>query len=100
MEVGTSPTLRSRQLGGPASHLSFTRRARGFAMTLLNSNLLPELRQHGDVVGGLVEAAHIFVDAGRNEAVGRLGRQQDMVYPDAVVLAPGARLVIPEGVRP
>src|SRR5215208_2038750 len=26
MEVGTSPTLRGRHLGGPASHLSFTRR--------------------------------------------------------------------------
>src|SRR5215216_3474893 len=25
-EVGTSPTLRSRHLGGPASHLSFTPR--------------------------------------------------------------------------
>src|SRR5215213_7598918 len=26
MEVGTSPTLRSRHLGGPASHLSFNPR--------------------------------------------------------------------------
>jgi 2-polyprenyl-6-methoxyphenol hydroxylase-like FAD-dependent oxidoreductase len=40
------------------------------------------------------------VDADVGQAVGRLGRQEEVVDPDAVVLLPGAGLVVPEGVDP
>ena len=51
------------------------------------------------VVGRLVPAAHMLVDAGIDEAVGRLRRQQQVVDADAVVLLPGAGLIIPERVE-
>ena len=39
------------------------------------------------------------VDAGVDQPVGGLRRQQQMVDADAVVLLPGAGLVVPEGVE-
>ena len=39
------------------------------------------------------------VDAGIDQPVGGLRRQQQMVDADAVVLLPGAGLVVPEGVE-
>src|SRR5437588_241510 len=50
-----------------------------------------------NVVGRLLPGAHVLVDAGGDEAVGRLRRQQQVIDPDTVVLLPGARLIIPEG---
>ena len=41
----------------------------------------------------------MLVDPRRNQPVGRLGRQQQVVDADAPVLLPGARLVIPERVE-
>ena len=50
------------------------------------------------MVGGLLPAAGVLVDAGGDEPVGRLRRGQDVVDADAVVLLPGARLIVPERV--
>ena len=55
-----------------------------------------EVDVNRDVVGGLLPAAHMLVDAGGDQPVGGLWRHQDMVDADAVVLLPSARLVIPE----
>ena len=41
----------------------------------------------------------MLVDAGGDEPVGGLRRQQQMVDADAVVLLPGAGLIVPEGVE-
>jgi len=42
----------------------------------------------------------MLVDAARRQPVSRLGRQQQVVDPDAPVLLPGAGLIVPEGVEP
>src|SRR6185503_6683701 len=57
-----------------------------------------QFHPNGHVVGRLLPAAGELVDAGSVEAVGRLRRHQDMVDADAMVLLPGAGLVVPEGV--
>src|SRR5579871_4173016 len=51
------------------------------------------------MVGGLVPAAHMLVDLRLDEAIGGLWRQQQMIDADAVVLLPGASLIIPKGVE-
>ena len=55
-----------------------------------------QLDPDGHVVGWLFPAAGEFVDAGRSKPIGCLGRSQDVVDADAVVLLPGAGLIIPE----
>src|ERR1043166_3837167 len=50
------------------------------------------------VIGGALPGAHVLVDAGGEEPVGRLRRHQHVVDADAVVLLPGAGLIIPERV--
>ena len=48
---------------------------------------------------GFSQLAHMLVDRRRDQPVGGLRRQQEMVDADAVVLLPGAGLVIPERVE-
>ena len=57
-----------------------------------------ELAPDRDMVGRLGLAALVLVDADGREAVGGLRREQQMVDAQAVVLLPGAGLVIPVGV--
>src|SRR6185437_901338 len=57
-----------------------------------------ELAPHRHMVGRLVPATHMFVDAAGLEAIGRLRRQHNVIDADAVILLPCARLVVPEGV--
>jgi hypothetical protein len=38
----------------------------------------------------------MFVDAALLQAIGRLRRKQKMVYADAQIFLPGARLIVPE----
>ena len=49
-----------------------------------------------DVVGRLVVGARALVDRGDFEAVGGGRREQQVIDADAVVLLPGAGLVVPE----
>src|SRR6185437_362180 len=58
-----------------------------------------EVDPHRRMVGGLVAPAHGLVDGDRSKPVGGLGRQDEVVDTDAVVLLPGARLVVPESVE-
>src|ERR1700734_664521 len=58
-----------------------------------------QLDPHRRVVGGLVAPAHLLVDRDRLQFIGSLGGQKQMVDADAVVLLPGARLIIPKGVE-
>ena len=51
------------------------------------------------MIGGLIAAAHFLVDRHRLQFIGSLGGQKQMVDADAVVLLPGARLIIPKGVE-
>src|SRR3546814_7788626 len=55
-------------------------------------------RFRSGVVGWLLAAARGSIDAARRQPVGGLGRQQQVVDPQAVVLRPGAGLIIPEAV--
>src|SRR5882757_2968900 len=48
------------------------------------------------MVRRLLPAAHVLVDAGVDEPVSRLWREQDVVDADAIVLLPGAGLIVPE----
>src|SRR5437588_38834 len=81
-----------------------TPRARGAcsstprATCATRSHLNIEIDPHRHVVGGALPGAHVLVDTGGEEAVGRLGRHQHVVDADAVVLLPGARLIVPERV--
>src|SRR5580692_10400233 len=54
---------------------------------------------HGCMVGGLVAGSHLLVDRDRLQLVGGLRRQEQMVDADAVVLLPGASLIIPKAVE-
>src|SRR5271169_3180143 len=58
-----------------------------------------QVDSHGRMVGGLVASAHLLVDRDRLQLVGGLRRQEQMVDADAVVLLPGARLIIPKAVE-
>src|SRR5271166_1572934 len=49
-----------------------------------------------NVVGRLFPAAHVLVDAARDEPVGGLWREQHMVDANSVVLLPGTGLIVPE----
>ena len=51
------------------------------------------------VVGRLLPGPHMLVDAGAGEPVGGLRRQQQVIDADAVVLLPGAGLIVPERVE-
>src|SRR5215831_210818 len=51
------------------------------------------------VIGWLVPAADMAVDARIDQAVGGLRRQQQMIDADAVILCPCAGLVIPKAVE-
>src|ERR1700733_5813606 len=51
------------------------------------------------MIGGLIAAAHFLVDRHGLQSVCGLRRQEKMVDADAVVLLPGARLIIPERVE-
>src|SRR6185369_8174475 len=64
-----------------------------------SSRLQVEIRPHWYVVGRLLPGAHIAVDADIGQAVAGLRREQEVVDPDAPVLLPGARLVVPERVE-
>ena len=57
-----------------------------------------EIDPHRDVVRRLLPGADVLVDADAGQPVGGLRRQQQMVDADAVVLLPGAGLIVPEGV--
>ena len=59
----------------------------------------PDQTTNRHVVGRLFPSAHVLVDAGADEPVGGLRRQQHMVDADAVVLLPGAGLIVPERVE-
>ena len=50
------------------------------------------------MIGGLVAATHLAVNGARLQSVRGLRRQQQVVDADAVVLGPGAGLIIPERV--
>ena len=50
------------------------------------------------MIGRLLPGPHIAVDPDLEEAVAGLWRQQQMIDPQALVLLPGAGLIIPEGV--
>jgi len=50
------------------------------------------------VVRGLFRGAQLLVDFDAFQPVGGLRREQQMVDAQTVVLLPGARLIIPEGV--
>ena len=52
------------------------------------------------MVGRLVGAARLAIDAGRLESIGGLGRQQQMIDAQSLVALPAAGLVVPEGVEP
>src|SRR5215475_9674135 len=52
-----------------------------------------------NVVGGLVPSAHMAVDAGIDQPVRRLRRQQQMVNADTVVLDPCAGLIVPKSIE-
>ncbi len=54
----------------------------------------------GTCVGRFLPAADMLVDAAGDKLVGRFRRQQQVVDADAVVLLPGAGLIVPEGVLP
>ena len=58
-----------------------------------------QLDPYRHVVGRLLPGAHVLVDAGGDEPVGRLRREQQVVDADAVVLLPGAGLIVPERVE-
>src|SRR5438105_699794 len=51
------------------------------------------------MVGRLFPGAHVFVDGRAGELIGGWRREQDVVDADAVVLLPGAGLVVPERVE-
>src|ERR1700722_16364705 len=51
------------------------------------------------MVRSLVAPAHLLVDRHRLQIVGGLRGQEQMVDPDAVVLLPGARLIVPERIE-
>ena len=51
-----------------------------------------------DVVGRLLPAAHIAIDADIDEPVAGLRRKQQVVNPQAPILLPAAGLIVPEGV--
>src|SRR5262249_39912740 len=59
-----------------------------------------EIRPYRDVVGRLLPATHMLVDADRAEPVGRLRGEHEVIDADAVVLLPGTGLVIPESIEP
>ena len=59
-----------------------------------------ELDPDRNMVGWLFPGAHMLVDAGGGQAVGGLRREQQMIDADAVVLLPGAGLVVPERIEP
>ena len=58
-----------------------------------------EIDDHRHVVGRLFPSTDMPIDGRADEPVGGLRRQQDMVDADAVVLLPGAGLIVPEGVE-
>src|SRR5690606_32661408 len=58
-----------------------------------------ELDRDRNVVRGLLPCAHMLLDRCASKAVGGFRRQQQVVNADAVVLLPGAGLVVPEGVE-
>src|SRR6185437_14699092 len=51
------------------------------------------------VVGRLVPRPHMAVDAGIDQPVGGVRREQQVIDADAVVLGPGSGLVVPERVE-
>src|SRR5690242_4988846 len=61
---------------------------------LLEIEATPDRR----VVGRLIEAARLAVDLAITEAIGGLGREQQVVDAQALVALPAARLIIPEGI--
>ena len=71
---------------------------RYFVCLVLRRQARPPSRR--DMVGRLFPAAHMLVDAARNKPVGGLGREQQMIDANPVVLLPSARLVIPKCIRP
>src|SRR5579871_3058947 len=63
-----------------------------------NPSLYGELDHDRHVIGRLVEGPGALVDGRRGEPVGGERRQEHVVDADAVVLLPGAGLIVPEGV--
>ena len=58
-----------------------------------------EVDAHRHVVGRLVEVPQLLVDRDRAQAVGRPGREQQVVDAQALVALPGAGLIVPEAVE-
>src|ERR1700722_15856857 len=58
-----------------------------------------QIDPHGRMIGGLVASAHLLIDRNRLQLVRGLRRQEQMVDADTVVLLPGARLIVPEGIE-
>src|SRR3984957_6195369 len=58
-----------------------------------------QVDSYGRMVGSLVARAHLLVDRNRLQLVRGLRRQEQMVDADTVVLLPGARLIVPEGIE-
>src|SRR4029077_10978723 len=55
-----------------------------------------KVSHHRNVIRGFFPAAHVPVDVDLDQPIGRLWGQQNVVDADAVVLRPGAGLIVPE----
>src|SRR5262249_31406063 len=83
-----------------SSEWRIARRSAGRAPFAIRNSLFA--RSYGEVdidrnvIGGFLPGSDMLVDADVREPVRRLRREQQMVDADAVVLLPGARLIIPE----
>ena len=81
-----------RRLESPAAHTHVEQDS------LLSFQI--EVDPDRNVVGRLFPGADVAVDADIGELIAGLGRQQQMVDAQAVVLLPGPGLIVPEGVEP
>src|ERR1700684_3023920 len=72
----------------------------GHSADLLHcSGLDRQIEPYRHVVGRLLPGAHVTIDADIRKPVGGRRREQHVVDADAVVLLPGASLVIPKRVH-
>src|SRR5262249_15470726 len=81
-----------------SSASGLTTSCRGISSTASSSTEF-EIGPDRNVIRRLLPAAHVLVDADGDQPIGRLRRQQQMIDADAVVLLPGAGLVVPKRVR-
>ena len=97
--TATSPRSCSKRKGRSTARCSCRRRAASSRQSAASScRLNVELDPCRHVIRRLLPGAGETVDAGGDEPVGRLRRQQQMIDADAVVLLEGAGLIVPERV--